>query len=108
MGVDEVALDLLQDDKEHHEPDGLHERYRQDQQRAHDGTDPGAQNGDQGGDAHQHGDDQRIGQPEDQHPQEYQRAQDDGLDGLAGDKLGEGAADAAQERQKRRDPLFRK
>ena len=52
MGVDEVALDLLQDDKEHHEPDGLHERYRQDQQRAHNGADPRAQHGDERGAAH--------------------------------------------------------
>ena len=107
MGVDQVALDLLQDDEEHHEPDGLHEGHRQDQQRAHDGADPRAENGDQGGDAHQHGDDRGVGQAEDQHAQQHQRAQNDGLDGLAGDELGERAADAAQKRQKRRDPPLR-
>ena len=89
-GIDDVALDLLQDHQEDHEPQGLDGVHQQDEQGPDGHPDEGAEDGDQGGEAHQHGDHPGIGQAEEQHPHKAQAAQDHRLGELAGHEVGEG------------------
>ena len=60
--------------------------------RAHDGAYKCAHDGDQRGDAHEGSDHRRVGDSQNQHSDCTQRSEDDGLRGLAGDKIAESRA----------------
>ena len=77
LGVDKVALQLLEDDQEDDKDERLHGRDGQDEQGAHHRTDVCAGDGDEGGDAHQGADGQGEGQAQNRHAQDAQDAQDD-------------------------------
>ena len=106
MGIDEVALQLLEDHEEHHEPHGLHKGHGQNQQRANDSADPCTQDGDEGGDAHQHGNDGSEGEAEDGHTDKHQHADDDRLGHLSLHEAGEGGIGTVEEGEEIADAIL--
>ena len=99
MGIDQIPLDLLEHQEHHHEPQRLPGVVDGDEQRPHAAADEGPHDGDQGRqgdeDAHQ----QRVGHPEDGHGHREERAQDAGLQALAGEEAGEGPVGQPQDLQ---------
>ncbi len=65
--INEVPLDLLEHLKQYEEPQSLNGIVDEDQQRPHNTTHNGSENGDQSQKCNQHRDHQRIGEPEEQH-----------------------------------------
>ena len=100
MGIDQIALDLLEDQEQHDEEQRLPGIGDSDQQRPHAAADERAHNGDQGGQGDQNAHQQGIGQAEEGHGDHKQRAQDDGLQTLAGEKAGEGPVGEPQDLQR--------
>lgn len=89
-GVDEVALHLLQNQQEDQEGQRLDGADKHDEERTRGRADPRAEDGDEGGEADDHRHRQGIGQPQNQHTQAAQGAQNERLRHLAGDKAGKG------------------
>ena len=89
-GIDQVALDLLEDQNEDHEPQGLDGADQQDKESADEDADESAENGDEGGEANKDGHHRGIGHVKEDHANKAQGAQDHRLGDLAGDEVGEG------------------
>ena len=109
MGVDEISLHLLQDQKQHHEHQGLPGVRHGDEQRAHAAADEGAHNGDEGRQGNEDPHQQGIGQAEQRHGHHEHGTQDDRLRALTGEKAGKGPVGQRQHLQRPvRPPLRQK
>ena len=97
MGVDQVSLDLLDDQENDDKPERLHGVYHEDQKRPHETADKGPKNWNQGQEANEHADHQRVGQPEDQHDYHKHGAQDHRFSTLTGHKAAESAVGQAED-----------
>ena len=100
MGVDQVSLDLLEHQEQHDEPQRLPGIVDGDEQCAHSAADKSPHNGDQGGQGDQDAHQQGVGHPEDGHGRDEQRAQNAGLQALAGEEAGEGPPGQPQDVQR--------
>lgn len=68
--VDQVALHLLKDEEQDHEPHRLHGVGHQDHKSAHEAADEGAEDGNEGGDANEDADHQGVRESEQGHGDE--------------------------------------
>ena len=100
MGIDEVALDLLEHQKQDDEPQRLPGIIHQHQQRTHGAADERPYNGDQGGQCDQNAHQQCVGKMEQGHGHKKHGAQDHGLQTLTGEKAGKGSLTEPQNIQK--------
>ena len=90
LGVNHVALNLLNHQEHNHKPEGLHRVGNQNQECANDAAGPGTHHRDKGGDRHQHADEGNIGHPENGHGNGEKSAQNADLNALSGQEVGEG------------------
>ena len=89
LGSDDVAVQLLQNQHEQHEPQRLDGVLDEDEQGGRDSTDKGAEEGDHVGHTNDHRYQQRTGELEDQTADIAQHADDGGVHDLAVDKAAE-------------------
>ena len=100
MGIDEVALNLLEHQKQDDEPQRLPGIVHQHQKRTHGAADERPYNGDQGGQCDQNAHQQCVGKMEQGHGYKKHGAQDHGLQTLTGEKAGKGPFTEPQNIQK--------
>ena len=104
MGVDEVALDLLQDQKQRDKAQRLQGVVDQNENRAHDAAHPRADDRDQRRHRDEHADEQHIGHAQQRHGHKEHAAQDARLQALARDEAGKRALAEVRHRKRLFDP----